>query len=60
VETKVPNPGSPEAIAQGCKCPVVQNNFGRGIEGIWSVDGDPYFAFELDCPLHGSGEWHGE
>lgn len=46
-EVKTPNPGSPEATAQGCTCPVIDN--GRGA-GAW---GDPgLFWRTLGCPLH--------
>ncbi len=40
-----PNPGSPEALAQGCLCPVIDNCRGRGIGG--------QFWMNLECPLHG-------
>lgn len=39
-----PAPGSPEALAQGCRCPVMDNRRGRGVEGRWWIAGD--------CPLH--------
>ena len=46
--TDVPNPGSDEALALGCKCPVLDNNHGVGGcdwgEGTWWYNGD--------CPLH--------
>lgn len=44
-----PNPGSDEALDQGCTCPVLDNGHGRGM-------GDPdslCFWISLDCPLHG-------
>ena len=44
---KPPNPGSDEAIEQGCTCPVMDNGHGRGAYGMagqfWITDG---------CPLH--------
>ncbi len=50
---KVPNPGSDEAIAQGCTCPVLDNAHGRGYMGISNV-----FVWSEKCPLHGpSSEW---
>lgn len=51
---KVPNPGSDEAIAQGCTCPVLDNEHGRGYMGIPNV-----FVRSEKCPLHGSSssEW---
>ena len=45
-----PNPGSPEAIAKGCTCPVIDNGYGKGRGGNgeclgWWIAGD--------CPIHG-------
>lgn len=48
-----PNPGSPEAIEQGCKCPRYDNCHGDG----YSIDratGAPMFVVREDCPLHGT------
>jgi len=42
-------PGSKEAVASGCKCPVIDNHYGRGIRD----DGKQYIISGL-CPLHGS------
>lgn len=44
-----PSPGSDEAIALGCACPVLDNEHG---------DGMPYpdgvrFWISTDCPIHG-------
>ena len=50
-----PNPGSAEAIAQGCTCPVLDNSHGRGVV----LDGDTgqrLFWHSADCPLHGMNE----
>ena len=43
---KNPNPGSKEAIALGCLCPVLDNNHGKGaaMGGYWMT---------ANCPLHG-------
>ena len=41
-----PNPGSDEAIAKGCTCPVMDNNHGKWepwTGGWWITEG---------CPLH--------
>lgn len=42
-----PNPGSDEAIAEGCKCAVLDNNHGRYApwppDGWWITEG---------CPVH--------
>ena len=47
-DREIPNPGSPEAVDQGCRCPVLDNARGvgyYGISGRWVYSGD--------CPLHG-------
>ena len=41
--TALPNPGSDEAIALGCICPVLDNNHGRGPGPFWQV---------ASCPVH--------
>ena len=51
--TTVPNPGSPEALAQGCLCPVDDNDNGRGWQGFSRL-----FVMVADCPIHGSPEVH--
>ena len=43
-----PNPGSPEAVAKGCTCPVIDNHHGRG----FGVDGKQFWM-DGGCPLHG-------
>ena len=48
-----PNPGSAEAIEQGCTCAVLDNYYGRGF--LISDDPEPQFWFRGDCPLHGVG-----
>lgn len=40
-----PNPGSDEAIDDGCTCPILDNGHGKG-----SYLGD--FIVSMDCPLH--------
>jgi len=42
-----PNPGSDEAVAQGCACPVMDNCKGQGI-------GAGLFWINQECPLHGT------
>lgn len=42
-----PNPGSPEAVAQGCICPVMDN--GRGDPELGRIRG---FVVVVGCPLH--------
>lgn len=52
----MPNPGSPEAMAQGCLCPVKDNNGGRVKPPAGDTQGDPnaidgWWVTE-GCPLH--------
>lgn len=44
----IPNPGSDEAIAMGCTCPVLDN--GHGNERLGKERG---FVISCDCPIHG-------
>ena len=43
-----PNPGSDEALDQGCRCPVIDN--GHGNEKLGKTRG---FWINAECPLHG-------
>ena len=53
------NPGSDEAIAAGCTCPVIDNGYGRGcMDGVKDEQGRTVFVIRLDCPLHGIAEEH--
>lgn len=54
VITDKPNPGSKEAIDQGCKCPVLDNHHGRGV--LIGQDPNPQFWYTEDCPVHNSKE----
>ncbi len=46
-----PNPGSPEAVALGCRCATMDNANGRGYR---YVEGRPvHFVVTDDCRLHG-------
>jgi hypothetical protein len=46
---KIPNPGSIEAVKLGCTCPVMDNEYGEGIDmGI----GENVFWISSDCPIH--------
>ena len=47
-EEAIPSPGSTEAYEQGCKCPIMDNNYGKGYMGMENV-----FVFNTECPLHG-------
>lgn len=55
----VPTPGSAEAVAQGCRCPVIDNARGKGLGGgeVRHPSGRPMFVYDADCPLHGGGDW---
>jgi hypothetical protein len=44
---KTPNPGSPEAVSKGCRCPVLDNANGRGYMGVEGI-----FVYTSCCPLH--------
>lgn len=46
-----PNPGSEEAQEQGCTCPVLDNNRGKGVP---AGKGGVEFWMSSDCPLHGT------
>jgi hypothetical protein len=50
----IPNPGSPEAVEQGCKCAVYDNNHGTGFQ--WGGESTPCFWINQECPLHGEKE----
>ena len=43
----VPHPGSPEAVAKGCTCPILDNAHGGGYLGIPGM-----FVMTAGCPLH--------
>ncbi len=45
------SPGSPEAVAKGCTCPITDNAHGLGVPG---ADGN-YWITD-DCPIHGRKE----
>lgn len=54
--SEVPAPGSDEALARGCCCPVIDNAHGKGyLGGVWDKDGHIVFVIRADCPLHGKG-----
>ena len=48
-------PGSPEAVEQGCTCPVFDNCKGRGC-WLTDKDGKPLYYINEKCPLHGAKE----
>jgi len=47
----VPNPGSNEARARGCTCPVIDNHHGRGVP----LPGGNKFWITGNCPVHDPG-----
>lgn len=47
MDSKPPNPGSPDATALGCTCPVLDNAFGAGAWGTSTL-----FWRTVGCPLH--------
>ena len=49
---KLPNPGSYEAMEQGCSCPRLDNNHGWGSD----LYGKDMFWIDGSCPIHGSKE----
>ena len=48
-----PNPGTEEARAMGCTCPVISNCHGQGIR---QPDGSRLFWMVEDCPVHNPKE----
>ncbi|MFA5150766.1 MAG: hypothetical protein WC433_07725 [Candidatus Omnitrophota bacterium] len=50
---KLSNPGSDEAIKQGCSCPVLDN--GHGDDELGKIRG---FWINHECPLHGGKREH--
>lgn len=50
---EAPNPGSREALAEGCTCPVLDNAHGKGYMGGMKDDnGNTIFIMVTTCPLH--------
>jgi hypothetical protein len=50
----IPNPGSTEALKQGCTCPVFDNAYGAG-SGFITENGGPTFWYTEGCPVHTIG-----
>ncbi|MGR3501578.1 hypothetical protein [Pseudaestuariivita sp.] len=50
-----PPPGSPEAVAKGCTCPVLDNARGLGWKGGVKdpETGETLYVMQIDFPLHG-------
>ena len=55
--SKPPNPGSREAVVQGCICAVIDNGHGRGYLGGMKdfESGETMFVVTVGCPLHSPG-----
>lgn len=49
----MPRPGSDEAMTQGCTCPVMDNQCGRGYRYVEATKVRLYVV-NANCPLHGS------
>ena len=47
----LPDPGSHDAVRQGCTCPVIDNNHGKGFPFGDDLD-SVAFVMTADCPLH--------
>lgn len=45
--TDTPNPGSDEAVALGCTCPVLDNGRGKGYMGQPGI-----YVYTVGCPVH--------
>lgn len=50
----IPDPGTREAIAMGCTCPVEDNNHGKGY--TLGPEGEVLFIYSGDCPIHQFGK----
>jgi hypothetical protein len=48
---KIPNPGSDEAVALGCSCPIMDNSYGAGYMGM-----EDTFIYNQSCELHNTKE----
>ena len=46
------NPGSDEAIKNGCTCPVLDNEHGNHKRVPHDKNGNPLFWISGDCPIH--------
>jgi hypothetical protein len=46
-----PHPGSEEALALGCLCPIIDNHWGRGINCNYEM-----FVITAECPIHNPKE----
>lgn len=49
-----PNPGSDEAQAGGCSCPVMDNNRGKWPPYPATEERPEGWWMRMDCPMHGT------
>lgn len=50
-------PGSDEAIAAGCVCPIEDNEHGKGWKGgVKDENGETVYILSWVCPVHGVEE----
>lgn len=49
---EVPSPGSYMAVIKGCKCGILDNNYGDGVYTD-KDSGLVMYYINSDCPLHG-------
>jgi hypothetical protein len=59
METKIPYPGSKEAIERGCTCPVKDNHYGKGVPypKFWVTEGCPLHGIDLSDIPEATEEW---
>ncbi len=57
--TPPPNPGSEEAVAMGCSCPIWDNHYGKGLPPPYPQN-PVNFWINTTCKLHGSLDLGGE
>lgn len=53
----IPNPGSEEALNDGCVCPVIDNHYGKGFS--YENDDTPHFWYTGGCPVHNPDNKYG-
>jgi hypothetical protein len=53
IQKPVPKPGSPEAVKQGCSCPVLDNHHGAGFPIRENGKKSTGYWMSGECQLHG-------
>jgi hypothetical protein len=51
-----PNPGSVDALKEGCNCPVLDNNHGQYPPFPAGEGREDGWYMRMDCPVHGYGD----